>query len=284
MEGRFAILLGKSVEALLCGEAWSVIVRPWWPASILVSMDERQINEAAGMLMEAGHLCVSTGAGMSAESGVPTFRDAQGLWKNFNPLEVATPEAFARDPARVWEWYRLRRTDLQRCRPHVGHQILARWESELERATLVTQNVDGLHHRAGSQNVLELHGRIDRAVCTGCDQSVVGLTDLGPDPRCSACDARMRPAVVWFGESLPEGQLSAAFSAAEACDVFMVIGTSGEVYPASMLFEVARGAGKPTIEINPNPTDYSRRAGVYLQAPCGVALQALDSAWRQMSR
>lgn len=219
---------------------------------------------------------------MSAESGVATFRDRDGLWSKFNPAELATPEAFARAPQRVWEWYRARREQLRTIRPHIGHTLLAAWERRVE-LTLVTQNVDGLHHRAGSTRVIELHGRLDVARCTACPVQVQGLDDLGPDPRCGACAERLRPGVVWFGEMLPPGAIEAAFAAATACDVLLVIGTSGVVQPAASLAQAAREAGARVIEINPTSTELSHVAHVCLRAPCGAALAALDAAWRQQT-
>ncbi len=233
------------------------------------------------MLRCAARICVSTGAGMSAESGVPTFRDASGLWADFNPDEYTTPQAFERDPRKVWSWYRWRREMLRKVEPHVGHRLLAEWAPRAESLTLITQNVDGLHHRAGSTDVLELHGRLDVVRCVGCRHSQQGLEDLGPDPRCPHCGDRLRPGVVWFGEPLPEEALRRSEEAAGACDVMLVIGTSGVVYPAAGLVELAVAGGAALIEINPNPTPYSRWAKVHLPAGCGEALRAIDEAWRE---
>lgn len=215
---------------------------------------------------------------MSAESGVPTFRDSDGLWSRFNPAELATPDAFRRNPLKVWEWYRLRRQALTQVDPHDGHRILVKWEERFAGLTLITQNVDGLHHRAGSRNVIELHGRLDVARCTACEFSLQSLDDLGPDPRCSRCDSRVRPGVVWFGESLPQGAFDAAVSAAGVCDAFMVIGTSGVVQPAASLAEIARSAGATVLEINPNETPLSQLAEVCIRSGCCDALLALDHA------
>lgn len=218
---------------------------------------------------------------MSAESGVPTFRDASGLWADFNPDEYATPQAFERDPRKVWSWYRWRRETLRKVEPHVGHRLLAEWAPRAESLTLITQNVDGLHHRAGSPDVLELHGRLDVVRCVGCSHSQQGLEDLGGDPHCPHCGDRLRPGVVWFGEPLPEEALRRSEQAAATCDVMLVIGTSGVVYPAAGLVELALAGGAALIEINPNPTPYSRWANVHLPAGCGEALRAIDEAWRE---
>jgi len=218
---------------------------------------------------------------MSAESGVPTFRDAQtGYWSKFNPEDLATPEAFARDPKFVWAWYRQRRQQLRRIEPHVGHRLLAEWEQRIADFTLVTQNVDGLHHRAGSKNVVELHGRLDVVRCTSCEHRIVGLDDLGEDPRCDKCGARLRPGVVWFGEMLPPGALESAFDAARRCEVLLVIGTSGVVQPAASLIDAARLHGAFVVEINPSTTLLSPTCDVCLRAPCGAALRAIEEAWR----
>lgn len=239
-------------------------------------------ERAAAYLRDAERACVSTGAGMSAESGVPTFRDAQtGLWARFKPEDLATPDAFTRDPKFVWAWYRERRRLLRQIDPHEGHRILAEWEQRVDAFTLVTQNVDGLHHRAGSHNVIELHGRLDVARCVDCAREVHGLDDLGEDPRC-ACGARLRPGVVWFSEALPEGALECAFEAARMCDVMLVIGTSGVVQPAASLADAAKAYGARVVEINPDATPLTALADIHLDSGCREALQAIESAWRRL--
>ncbi|MBW7904207.1 MAG: NAD-dependent deacylase [Phycisphaerae bacterium] len=234
------------------------------------------MEHAARLLSGSGSVCVSTGAGMSAESGVATFRDAGGLWSRFDPSQLATPEAFARDPVRVWEWYRQRRAQLRTIEPHEGHRVLAAWERRFPDFSLVTQNVDGLHTRAGSRRVIELHGRLDVARCQSCPCEIHGLDDLGPDPRCPECGERVRPGVVWFGELLPPDAVDAAFDAAARCDVILVIGTSGVVHPAAGLVEAARTAGASVIEINPNESALSGMATARIALPCGQALGAID--------
>lgn len=233
------------------------------------------------LLRQAERIVVFTGAGVSAESGIPTFRDAMsGLWNRYRAEDLATPEAFRTNPKLVWEWYEWRRGMVATARPNAAHRAIARLQSRIAGLTVITQNVDGLHHRAGSRRVIELHGRLDRARCVACGEEVRGLIDLGPDPRCELCGGRLRPAVVWFGESLPPGPLEAAFERARSCDVMLVIGTSGVVEPAASLADAAREAGATLVEINPSPSDRSHLMHVALRACCGEALQAIDAAWR----
>lgn len=242
-------------------------------------MKSEQVQTCAAWLAAAKTVCVLTGAGMSAESGVPTFRDRDGLWSKFNPAELATPEAFRRNPVKVWEWYRRRRAALAKIRPHRGHELLADWEQQVADFTVVTQNVDGLHHRAGSRNVVELHGRLDVVRCVGCRQERQTLEDLGEDPRCD-CGARLRPGVVWFGEALPPRAFETALEKARNCDVMLVIGTSGVVQPAASLAELAKGYGAKLIDINPQRSELSGIADVWLEAACGTALQGIDEVLR----
>ena len=248
------------------------------------SADSEAAVRVAGWLAAAERICVSTGAGMSAESGVPTFRDPQtGLWSKFNPQELATPEAFARDPRRVWAWYRQRRAALKQVEPHEGHRVLARWEQRKSGLTIITQNVDGLHHRAGSRRVIELHGRLDIARCTACDYQQQDLEDLGPEPHCPECGAWLRPGVVWFGEMLPPGALERAFELARSCELMLVIGTSGVVQPAASLAEIAASCGARVVEINPERTPISEIADVHLRSGCRAALVAIDAAWQRLA-
>lgn len=246
-------------------------------------MDETPLIHAARLLIAADSVCVSTGAGMSKESGIDTFRDEDGLWSKFNPEELATPQAFRRDPVKVWAWYRERRQKLAQIGPHDGHRVLAEWETRIKNFTLVTQNIDGLHHRAGSRNVIELHGRLDVVRCTYCDYNVQTFDDLGEDPACPLCSKRLRPGVVWFGEALPEGAIEAAFLAAQRCRVFVVIGTSGVVQPAASLADAAQAHGARVIEINPNPTELSHLADICVRDGCQRALVGIDAAWRRLA-
>ena len=241
-----------------------------------IALDEL-LFQAAAELSKAQHVCVLTGAGISAESGIPTFRDAlTGLWANFRAEDLATPEAFERDPKFVWDWYEFRRELVRQAEPNPGHFALAELARRVPRFTLVTQNVDGLHQRAGSTGVLEYHGNILRDRC--CVEQVIA--DRSEDsrhglPRCAACGGLLRPDVVWFGEAIPRGPMLAAADAAESCDVFLSIGTSSLVYPAAGLAESALRAGATVIEVNPERTDLSRAADVVLPGPSGELLPRL---------
>jgi NAD-dependent deacetylase len=218
-----------------------------------------------------------TGSGVSAESGVPTFREAQtGLWERYDPQELATPEAFDRDPRLVWEWYQWRRNLVTQAEPNPGHRVLAELERRIPDFTLVTQNVDGLHERAGSRNVIELHGNILRSKCS-LEDKVVQPEEYGESvpPRCARCGALLRPDVVWFGEMLPAGALEAASEAARGCDLFLSVGTSSVVYPAAALPFEAIESGAVVAEINPNKTPLSKHADYSLRGPAGEVLSNL---------
>ena len=200
---------------------------------------------------------VLTGAGISAESGVPTFRGKEGLWKNFRAEELATPGAFGSDPALVWEWYNWRREKVSAIKPNPAHYALAELGKRFAGFTLITQNVDGLHALAGSEDVLELHGNIWRVRCVGCAR-VSGNRDVPIEipPRCE-CGALLRPDIVWFGESLPAGVLERAFEALETTDLIMVVGTSGVVEPAASFAAKAKANGAFLVEINLERTPLS---------------------------
>lgn len=232
------------------------------------------------ILRRATHVAALTGAGTSAESGVPTFRDAQtGLWAKYDPLELATPQAFRRDPRLVWEWYAWRRGLVAKAEPNAGHLALAALEKRAPRFTLITQNVDGLHQRAGNTAVIELHGNITRTKCADCARVVNEWppTDEVP-PRCPHCGGLLRPDVVWFNEMLPFDALSAARTAARDCDLFLSIGTSAIVQPAASIPLEAAEYGAVTVEINPHPTPLSRFVDYALAGPSGVILPALVAA------
>ena len=205
-------------------------------------------------LRNARHVCVLTGAGVSAESGVPTFREAQdGLWERYRAEDLATPEAFLADPALIWRWYRWRRDLVSDVDPNRGHYALARLADLVPRLTLVTQNVDDLHQRAGSPDVIEFHGNIfeDRCFADGSLQTGDGALDV---PICPHCGGHLRPGVIWFGEAIPERALDESCAAAADCDVFLSVGTSSLVYPAAGLADLAKGSGAMVAEINPKPT------------------------------
>jgi NAD-dependent deacetylase len=238
---------------------------------------EANLERAADLLRTAERVTVLTGAGVSAESGVPTFRDAGGLWEGHRIEDVATPSAFVRDPVLVWRFYNARRAALRTVRPNAGHHALARLEERLgpERFALITQNVDGLHRAAGSRHVLEVHGSLARVRCTGCGRVEPRDDDLGDLPRCGACNGLLRPDVVWFEEMLPQDVWAEAVAAASACTCFLVVGTSAVVYPAAGLAGTARGHGASVIEVNLQPTAVSHRVDVGLYGPSGEVLPRL---------
>jgi NAD-dependent deacetylase len=230
-------------------------------------------------LRRASAICGLTGAGISAESGIPTFRGSGGLWQGHRAEDLATPHAFASDPQLVWEFYNDRRRNLLDCHPNPGHYALAELERRTPQWTLVTQNVDGLHARAGSSNILELHGNIWTVHCTECAQQFDRTDEMLPDdPRCPLCPGRLRPGVVWFGESLPEATLASAIEAAQSCDVLVVAGTSGVVQPAAGLADVACQHGATVIEINPEDTPLTALATHCVRGPAGRVLPAILEA------
>ena len=240
-----------------------------------------ELHEA---LRNAKHVVVLTGAGISAESGVPTFRDVMtGLWAQYNPQDLATPQAFVRDPKLVWEWYAWRRELVSKVEPNAGHRALVELEQHVPRFTLITQNVDSLHQRAGSQRVIELHGNIVRAKCFDEGTVIEQWEETGEvPPRCPNCGGLLRPDVVWFGEALPEQAFNAAALASLACDVFLSIGTSGVVEPAASLPLVALRRGARVALINPEETPLLSEKVDFLRGPAGTVLPALvQETWSQ---
>jgi NAD-dependent deacetylase len=227
-------------------------------------------------LANAEAVVAFTGAGASAESGVPTFRGPDGIWAKFKPEELASMDAFMRNPELVWEWYNHRRTVISKVRPNEGHYALARMESLFPRFTLVTQNVDNLHRRAGSRRVHELHGNIERSYCVTCRKpfTEVSVPEQGTIPRCE-CGGAVRPDVVWFGEVLPEEVWQSSVEAAERSEVFFSIGTSAVVYPAASLPTIARRGGAYVVEINPETTPLTPRVDEFLSGLSGVVLPEL---------
>jgi NAD-dependent deacetylase len=212
------------------------------------------------------YVAVLTGAGISAESGVPTFRGDEGLWKTYRAEDLATPGAFARDPALVWEWYDWRRQVCAAARPNAAHEAIARLDAALSRFLLITQNVDALHTRAGARRIVELHGSIFRARCMDCGvvRSDLAVPLDAVPPRC-ACGGFLRPDVVWFGEMLPESALSEAFEVSRSCGLMLVVGTSAVVQPAASMPLLAKQAGAKVIEINPTETPLTPFVDVHLE-------------------
>ncbi len=233
-------------------------------------------------LTKAKRIVILTGAGVSQESGLRTFRDAQdGLWARYKPEDLASPEAFARDPKLVWDWYTWRREAIKGVRPNAGHYTLVEMEKKITEFTLITQNVDGLHRLAGSKNVLELHGNILRVRCADCD-TLTGTwgDDTESVPRCEKCDGLLRPDVVWFGESLPRAELESAVSAAREAQVFFSIGTSGVVQPAAALAHAARNNGSVIVEINAEPTPLTPKTDFVFHGKSGEILPELvEAVW-----
>jgi NAD-dependent deacetylase len=234
------------------------------------------LDQARQRLAAAQRVAVLCGAGISAESGVPTFRGPGGLWENYRPEDLATPQAFARDPALVWRWYHWRRELISRCQPNPAHLALVELERRLEAFTLITQNVDGLHGLAGSREPLEIHGSLWRVRCLGCGQEREDRRlDLPALPRCPDCGGLLRPGVVWFGENLDPGLLDRARRAAQTCQVMLVIGTSAVVQPAASLALVAKQAGAYVIEVNMEATPHSDDVDVSLLGQAGQILPRL---------
>ena len=226
------------------------------------------------------NLVALTGAGVSQESGLRTFRDSQmGLWAQYKPEDLASPQAFARDPKLVWDWYAWRREAIKGVRPNAGHYALVEIEKQIPKFTLITQNVDSLHRMAGNQSVLELHGNIQRVRCSECYTFTETWGDDSESvPRCKKCDGLLRPDVVWFGEALPRDQLEAAVNAARTCEVFLSIGTSGVVQPAASLAHAARNRGAVVVEINAEPTPLTPKVHFALHGKSGEILPALVKA------
>ncbi len=258
----------------------------------MIAPGAAEIKEAKAALAKAVRVVVLTGAGVSAESGVPTFRGAGGLWKQFKAEELATPIAFGRDPRLVWEWYSWRREEVRNCRPNAAHLALARWMLSRAGVTLVSQNVDDLHERAAHEVgadadaaaralPIKLHGSLFHDRCVRCNHRVEGgavdATSLETLPHCPECGGLMRPDVVWFGEMLPARAVEAAFAAANEADACLVIGTSGAVYPAAGVAHAAKEAGASVVIADPGPTDLDAIADVRLVGPAGEIVPAILS-------
>jgi NAD-dependent deacetylase len=241
-------------------------------------VEYNKFDRLAARLRRAARVTILTGAGVSAASGVPTFRGSGGLWRQFRAEELATPEAFSRDPVLVWEWYAWRREVIASCRPNAAHDVIARWSRGFARCTVITQNVDDLHVQAGTANLIRVHGSLWELSCwQGCGtppwrDEAVPLTPLPPS--CPACGGLARPAVVWFGESLPRRELDAAVVACD-CDLFLTVGTSAIVYPAAGLVHEARRRGAFTAEINLEATAASSEVDVAIHGPADQLLSVI---------
>jgi len=239
-------------------------------------------KELIRVLASATRVVALTGAGASQESGLRTFRDAQsGLWAQYKPEDLASPEAFARDPKLIWDWYAWRREAVKGVRPNPGHYALVEMEKRIPTFALITQNVDGLHRFAGSQNVLELHGNIQKVRCSECRKfTEIWGDDTESVPTCAVCGGMLRPDVVWFGEALPRPVLEAAVTAARDCQVYFSIGTSGVVQPAASLAHAARNNGSIVIEINAEPTPLTPKVDFAFHGKSGEILpELMKAAW-----
>lgn len=239
---------------------------------------EELLQQCQMLIQRAQSVCVLTGAGVSKASGIPTFRDKDGLWNSMRPEELASMDGFLRNPELVWEWYTSRKLVLTKVNPNAAHEALVRLENSNKDFVLITQNVDGLHARAGNKRILELHGNIERSFCVECH---IFYNDVFFDkikrilPKCIACGGRVRPDVVWFGEMLPQDVLDQAINAAQRCDIFLSIGTSALVYPAAELPYYVSRSDATLIEINPERTSLSGSVDYYLQGHAEVILPRL---------
>lgn len=234
------------------------------------------LKKARAKLQSSLTIAVLTGAGISQESGIPTFRGQGGLWRNHRAEDLATPEAYAKNPLLVWEWYRMRLNSVLSAEPNSAHYALAALEKS-KNLTLVTQNVDGLHRRAGSKQILELHGNISCCRCERCSQLDILKENFSVPPHCSRCQSRARPNVVWFGEALPETTFRQAVKAFHEAELALVIGTSAIVEPAASLARLAKQQGAYLIEINLEPTPLSPLADLSLHSTASEGMQRLLS-------
>ena len=243
---------------------------------------DESIKLLAQRLRSASRLTVLTGAGISAASGVPTFRGKEGLWKSYSPQDLATPEAFQRNPQLVWEWYNWRRELISKCRPNPAHDVLALWSKRFARFSLITQNVDGLHEKAGTANVIRFHGSIWEVSCWDhCKSSPRRWPDIAVPlaqipPSCPYCGGLIRPGVVWFGENIEFEILQQSLDALD-CEIFMTVGTSAQVHPAAGLSEQAHSKGAFTVEINLESTPASDDVDLSIQGPAEIILQQTEA-------
>ncbi|UCG51239.1 MAG: NAD-dependent deacylase [Candidatus Latescibacterota bacterium] len=237
---------------------------------------DKSIDGAVKLLGTARSVVVSTGAGISKESGIPTFRDApNALWANYDPQTLASPEGFRQDPALVWRWYEDRRRMIGAAKPNPGHFAIAKLQEFFDDFVVITQNIDDLHRKAGSQNIVEVHGNVFRYKCFDMEHPIEELPDDDNVPPKCSCGSLIRPDVVWFGEMLPASALERSFASLERCDTMLVVGTSGIVYPAAGFPAVAKRAGANVIEVNPEATPITMEADVFLKGPAGEVLPVL---------
>ena len=246
---------------------------------------EKEILEAKRLIDDSTNIVALTGAGISAESGIPTFRGESGLWKNFRSEDLATPEAFSKNPKLVWEWYEWRRKIVSEAKPNPGHFALAELEDQISVFTLITQNIDGLHQLAGSRNIIEMHGNLWQVRCTKCGKietnHEVPIKQL--PPLCGHCNSIGRPNIVWFGEIIPMAVIDRALVAIEQCDVMLIVGTSGVVEPAASLGLIAKQTGKPVIEINLEQTPNSGLYDLSILGKSGEILPLLYSRKKRVN-
>jgi len=237
---------------------------------------KKDINELKKIITRSKKITVLTGAGISAESGVPTFRGSGGIWRNYQVTDVATPQAFARDPELVWEFYNWRRDLISKVTFNPGHKALVTLEKHVNDFTLITQNVDGLHREAGSRRLLEIHGNLWEVTCTQCGLLTMDRSqNMGTLPKCSQCEGLLRPHVVWFGESLDPDIIRKAIEASQNCDLMLIVGTSGVVQPAASLAYQAKAEGAVVAEINIEQTPQSGQMDFVVTGPAGTILPML---------
>ena len=246
---------------------------------------DAHLATAARAVARSARLVVFTGAGVSKESGIPTFRDPEeGLWARYDPMELATPEAYLRDPPLVWTWYEHRFGTTRAAQPNPGHVAIAELEELRPRVSVITQNIDGLHQRAGSTDVIELHGSMQRFKCIHGRHTGFGFEDFADQeqkpPRCPLCGDLLRPEVVWFGEALPPEAIGRAQQLSASCDVMIVAGTSGVVFPAAAMPLIAKEAGAIVIDVNPEKDALASRADIFLKGPGGEVLPELVASVR----
>ncbi|MEW6412512.1 MAG: NAD-dependent deacylase [Candidatus Zixiibacteriota bacterium] len=241
------------------------------------------VEEIVDVMVNCRSCVVLTGAGISAESGVPTFRGQEGLWKKFRPEELATMDAFIANPKIVWEWYNWRRQLMAKVTPNAGHLAITEMESWCESFTLVTQNVDNLHRTAGTQDILELHGNIQRNKCVDCNEPFDPVVEINPDkiPKCKLCGGRIRPDVVWFGELLNPQIIDRAFRVSQEADIFFSVGTSAIVHPAASLPPTAKRDGATLVEVNTEETPISFLADFQIREKSGEFLPRLVQQLKQ---